>query len=688
MNFDEYKDQFQTETTELLNLYEDTLLNMQEGKQNPKDIESLFRCAHTIKGSASMFGMDTISECSHSLENVIQKVRDGELSLSKDIIDFFLLSKDYLTELVEHCVQEKEPTQAMKEKKELLKEELYSLISTQNSQAVQHGNISNDDLPQEQSQEDIVNQAIEEQNKQEVQEKAQEKQTIKFTISCDNKTFTQEPIAFFYDLKKQFDIISIEVSTKDLLDLSSLQTDIFYLFYEVELIAKKHELDLFLQKIEKSAKITMGEDIIQGSDINHSPQKPQIQTDTPDLTPVIQEKPKQTAPQATKKPTPKKSSPSIRVGDYLRVKSTKIDQMIDVIGQMVIENSKLANHINKTQDEEMLESFDVLSRMIDTIRQDTMDVRMIQVGETFSRFNRLVHELKGDKDIVLQIEGKETEIDKTVMEKIIDPITHILRNAIDHGIETPEQRIANNKPLRSTIVLSALTDGTNIVVSISDDGKGIDLDAIKDKAITQGVDVDDMDDKELTQLLFESGFSTAKEITAISGRGFGMDIVRKNIEALRGFVEVKSKKNFGTTISMHLPLTLAISGGFLCACGDIFFVVPIEFVQECLDYEAPHDRHTQFALRKEILPLVELGDLFDIEQKTRKNILILSHKKERFAIVVDELLGEFSFVIKPLGRLYRRLTGINAATILGSGTLALILDVPGLISIARKKTKK
>jgi two-component system chemotaxis sensor kinase CheA len=313
---------------------------------------------------------------------------------------------------------------------------------------------------------------------------------------------------------------------------------------------------------------------------------------------------------------------------------------------------------------------------------------MVKIGATFTRFKRVVHDVARElgKDIELRTAGEDTELDKTVVEKIGDPLMHLVRNAIDHGIDAPEVRAARGKPAQGTVTLNAYHDSGSIVIEVSDDGGGLNRDKILSKAIERGlVAVDaNLSDAEIYGLIFEPGFSTADQITNLSGRGVGMDVVKRNITALRGSVGIASEPGQGTTVTVRLPLTLAIINGFQVGVGKSVFVVPLDMVDECVKFSA-ESHHDYTDLRGEVLPFIRLRDLFEVPgtPPERQNIVVVKHAGQKFGLVVDTLMGEAQTVIKPLSKMFTQVKGISGSSILGSGDVALILDVPVLMQQAQ-----
>ncbi|HNX94003.1 MAG TPA: chemotaxis protein CheA [Holophaga sp.] len=329
-----------------------------------------------------------------------------------------------------------------------------------------------------------------------------------------------------------------------------------------------------------------------------------------------------------------------------------------------------------------------MNKLVEEIRDNALSLRMVQIGDTFSRFRRIVRDVSQElgKSIELEVHGAETELDKSIVEKLSDPLMHIVRNAIDHGIEPLELRRERGKPDVGSLMLNAFHESGSIVIEVSDDGGGLNKDRILAKAIERGLVVEgaSLSDSEITSLIFEPGFSTASSVSNLSGRGVGMDVVRRNIDELRGTVEVESYEGAGTTLRIRLPLTLAIIDGFRVGVEDTCYVVPLEMVIECLDlgpFLESEENHL-INLRGEVLPFLRLREIFGIPgHAERERVVVVQFGDIRAGLVVDKLLGEFQTVIKPLGELFRHIKGIGGSTILGSGEVALILDVAQLIHL-------
>jgi two-component system chemotaxis sensor kinase CheA len=376
----------------------------------------------------------------------------------------------------------------------------------------------------------------------------------------------------------------------------------------------------------------------------------------------------------------------------VRVQADKLDGLINLVGELVIAGAGASLLAQRRGDSALQETTALMSRLVEEIRDGALRLRMVQVGETFNRFQRVVRDVSRElgKDIELVITGGETDLDKSVVEKIGDPLTHLVRNAMDHGIEPAEVRAARGKPARGRLQLNAYHDSGSVVIEVSDDGAGLNRDRILQKAVERGIVSagQNLSDREIDQLIFEAGFSTAEQVSNLSGRGVGMDVVRRNIESLRGTVELDSTPGEGATVRIRLPLTLAIIDGFLVGVGESCYVVPLETVLECVELSDGDRqalaRRAYVSLRGEVLPFVRLRDHFDIhgQEARRENIVVVQYGGHKAGLVVDRLVGEFQTVIKPLGKIFSRIKGISGSTILGTGEVALILDVSSLVQQA------
>ncbi|HLZ20081.1 MAG TPA: chemotaxis protein CheA, partial [Smithellaceae bacterium] len=379
----------------------------------------------------------------------------------------------------------------------------------------------------------------------------------------------------------------------------------------------------------------------------------------------------------------------------IRVPAQRLDVLVNLVGEMVTVQSRLSQMANQINDTDLLLVAEEVERLVTELRDNTMSIRMLPIGNTFSKFKRLVRDLSTElgKEINLITEGEETELDKTVIEKLNDPLVHLIRNSIDHGIEAPDAREQSGKPREGTVKLTAEHSGANVLIHIADDGAGIDPEAIRLKAIERGMITaeDNLNEKELFSLIFAPGFSMAKKVTNVSGRGVGMDVVKRGIDALNGTLDIRSKMGEGATITLKLPLTLAIIDGLLVRIADAFFVLPLAAIEECVeltrqDIRKMHGRHMTH-IRGEVVPYISLREVFKIpgELPAIEQIIINRIGDDRIGLVVDQVIGEHQTVIKSMGKFYRHVREISGATILGDGTVALIVDISQLVSQVIRK---
>jgi two-component system chemotaxis sensor kinase CheA len=396
-----------------------------------------------------------------------------------------------------------------------------------------------------------------------------------------------------------------------------------------------------------------------------------------------------------KQPDTSKRKEGEFVATSIRVPSAKLDALVDLVSELVTIQAGLSQTAESRNDSELLMIAEEVERLTSELRDNTMGIRMLDIGTLFSKFKRLVRDLSTQigKKIDITTEGEETELDKTVIEQLNDPLLHLIRNSIDHGIESAEDRVAAGKPEKGAIRLTASQAGSDVLIRLSDDGKGLDCEAIKRKARERGFmgATEELPESKLYEFLFMPGFSTAPVVTNLSGRGVGLDVVKRSLGNLRGTLDLESKKGEGTTFTMKLPLTLAIIDGLLVIIGNQYFVLPLVSVVECVeltrnDIEEGHGRRVA-NVRGELIPYVNLKDRFMIsgERLNIEQIVITGSNEKRVGFVVDKVVGKHQTVIKALGRVYRDIEGVSGATILGDGTVALILDIPNLIKGVEKE---
>lgn len=650
MNFSDIAKEFREESLELLEAMESSLMSIRENGMDDEMINAVFRAAHTIKGAAGMYKLDFVVEFTHIAENLLDQVRNGKIEMTDELGELLLECKDHMQNLVEFAVatgNAESPTPQLSESTKRLGEALCETLGeemqshgAQESAALSGGN-------------------------------NEKNWTMRLAFGKEVMEQGFEPASFLAYLRKNSTHFEAAVDTSAVPNIDALEPTACYVRFNIRFttsMSREDILDVFeFVRDECTIELTEEAPMVKAEIVAAS---------------CAKEEPKKISAQSANTQVQAQNAYTIRVD------AEKIDQLINQIGEMVIANANVVQQSIDMKNGELIESVSIVSRMLEDIRESAMQIRMVQIGETFNRFKRIVMDLskKLGKEIELVIKGAETELDKTVTEKITDPLVHIIRNAIDHGIEAPENR--GDKSPKGTLLLNAYHDAGTVVIEITDDGKGLDEELIYRKGIEKGIIEEGahLSQQEIFKLILEPGFSTAPAVTDLSGRGVGMDVVKRNIEALRGNIEIKSRIGEGTSFIIRLPLTLAIIDGFLVKVGETFYVIPLDMVVECIELSEREksDMHgnNYINLRGTILPLLNVGDLFD-EKKTadaRANIVVVHYAGRRYGFIVDELFGEFQTVIKPLGKIFADLHGISGSTILGSGKVALILDVPMLVS--------
>ncbi|ASG54397.1 MAG TPA: chemotaxis protein CheA [Salmonella bongori] len=662
MDISDFYQTFFDEADELLADMEQHLLDLVPESPDSEQLNAIFRAAHSIKGGAGTFGFTILQETTHLMENLLDEARRGEMQLNTDIINLFLETKDIMQEQLDAYKNSEEPDAASFEyicnalrqlALEAKGETAPAVVETAAlSAAVQGGSVA--EMPRDESKLRIVLSRL----------KASEVDLLEEELGN---------LATLTDVVKGADSLSAT------LDGSVAEEDI------VAVLCFVIEADqIAFEKV-----------------VAAPAEKAQVQEKT-DVAPVV---PPVSVTPGTKsaahdhhagreKPARERESTSIRVA------VEKVDQLINLVGELVITQSMLAqrsNELDPVNHGDLITSMGQLQRNARDLQESVMSIRMMPMEYVFSRFPRLVRDLAGKlgKQVELTLVGSSTELDKSLIERIIDPLTHLVRNSLDHGIEMPEKRLEAGKNVVGNLILSAEHQGGNICIEVTDDGAGLNRERILAKAISQGMAVNEnMTDDEVGMLIFAPGFSTAEQVTDVSGRGVGMDVVKRNIQEMGGHVEIQSKQGSGTTIRILLPLTLAILDGMSVRVAEEVFILPLNAVMESLQ-PREEDLHPLaggervLEVRGEYLPLVELWKVFDVEgaktEATQGIVVILQSAGRRYALLVDQLIGQHQVVVKNLESNYRKVPGISAATILGDGSVALIVDVSALQGLNREQ---
>ncbi|MGR9012966.1 MAG: chemotaxis protein CheW [Gammaproteobacteria bacterium] len=705
---DEYLQTFVVECRELLEQMEEALLTVEQAEDDPEIINAIFRAAHTIKGSAGMFGIDPIVEFTHAAESVLDRVRSGDVSMNAVLAALFIEAHDYLRELVGHVAEGSHPTDETNRQGKSLIEQLEAYLD---------GTVSH---PPETSVPVVHEAKVEREHNEAV---GTDLWHLSLRFGVDVFRNGMDPFSFVRCLSSLGSIVELVTIIDAIPSAGQMDPESCYLGFEISFESEADKLaienifnfvrsDCFIRILPPRSKVSeyqrlihelpeqemrLGEILVKcgtltpeeldnilrfQSEQDDIPQRPigevlvEQQIVSPPVVEAALEKQKQVKDN-------KKNEANL-----IRVDAEKLDELINLVGELIIAGAGTNLIARRAGMADLIESTATLTGLVEEVRDSALALRMVQIGATFNRFTRVVRDVSKElgKDIDLVISGAETELDKTVVEKIGDPLTHLVRNSMDHGIESAELRLARGKPAKGMLKLNAYHDAGSIVIEVSDDGGGLNKEKILGKAIERGLVAEGatLTDKEIYNLIFEAGFSTADAVSNLSGRGVGMDVVKRNILALRGTVDLDSIEGQGSTIRIRLPLTLAIIDGFMVGVGNGSYVIPLDMVVECVELRAwaSDEGDGQYLnLRGEVLPYRRLRDHFDTEGEMvqRENVVVVRYGEHKAGLVVDKLMGEFQTVIKPLGKLFGSEKSIGGFTILGSGEVALIVDVPGLM---------
>ncbi|WP_307570632.1 chemotaxis protein CheA [Pantoea anthophila] len=653
MDISDFYQTFFDEADELLADMEQHLLGLDPQEPDSEQLNAIFRAAHSIKGGAGTFGFTVLQETTHILENILDGARRGEMQLSTDIINLFLETKDIMQEQLDAYKTAQEP----------------------NAESFKY-----------------ICEAL--------RQLALEAKGLPVELPASVVPVSEEPVSTssnglrvqLIDLKeKEVDLMLEEMG--NLGTLTNVQKGSTTLDVCIDGVGKDDIVAVLCFVIDEAQ--------IRFPEADDAVAAPVVAVAAPVVeelhTASVTELPVATAKRESKRvAAPAKSNESTSI----RVAVEKVDQLINLVGELVITQSMLAQRsgeLDPVAHGDLLNSMGQLERNARDLQESVMSIRMMPMEYVFSRFPRLVRDLasKLGKEVELTLLGSSTELDKSLIERIIDPLTHLVRNSLDHGIETPEKRVAAGKVATGNLTLSAEHQGGNICIEVSDDGAGLNRERILAKALSSGLPVsENMSDEEVGMLIFAPGFSTAEQVTDVSGRGVGMDVVKRNIQEMGGHVEIASKQGKGTTIRILLPLTLAILDGMSVRVADEVFILPLNAVMESLQPRAEELKplaggECVLEVRGEYLPLVELWNVFDVQgaktEATQGIVVILQSAGKRYALLVDQLIGQHQVVVKNLESNYRKVPGISAATILGDGSVALIVDVSALQSLNREK---
>ena len=650
-------DTFRQEARELLDQLEHGLLDLE---QNPADtdlVNSVFRALHTIKGSGAMFGFVEVAAFVHEFETAFDRVRKGLSPVTAALVAIALDAKDHVHVLIDTGASAATAGEPILSALRVLVAGGEPVSSTATPAAM------SEPAP------------------------GGTRWRIRFTLPDDALLHGTNPMLLLAEIG-ELGPCDVSALVDAVPELELIDPEVSYLGWQIDLThpdprAALDDVFLFLKdgmelSIEPLPAEAARRDIAPVGVVGA-------------VDPVSAPPPKRdTAGEIERADTGRAGADR---SQSLRVPAERLDELMDRVGELVIAQARLSQMAAGSSDTNLKSIAEELERLSSGLRDTTMGIRMVPIGTLFGRFRRLVHDLSHDlgKQVEFVTTGEETELDKTVIERLADPLVHLIRNAIDHGLESPEVRIRAGKPVQGTVRLSAVHTGAEVAISVSDDGGGLNTDRIRAKAEEQGLIAPDarLPDAELHQLLFHPGFSTAAEITSVSGRGVGMDVVKRTIDSLRGNIDLATRPGLGTSATLRLPLTLAIIDGMLVRVGGGRYTIPLSAVEECVELPASADTQAQgrnfLNIRGALVPFLRLRELFraPTPPDPHQKVVIVSSGEFRVGLVVDQIIGNNQTVIKSLSKLHADIETFSGATILGDGTVALILDPSHLVSFGQ-----
>ncbi len=711
-DFAQFQDAFFDEAVEHLAVVEDGLLELEQHPEDRDLLNKIFRSAHSIKGGSGMFGFNAVAQFTHKMETLLDLLRNGQKAVSPAIADLLLKSTDCLKTLLEAAKTGASVDDATVQR---LTDELASASASGPQQPKASANEATSNQTQER----------------------QGDQTYVITWTPPDWLFQRglDPLQVLRELRSLGKLTEVGIDMSRLPDLAEVDPEKCYLSWHMRLATEKDRkvIEAVFEFVREDSKLVIEEcgALSVKREASESENEPRVEDGEPKplgeilvesgvvsretLDQALAQQKRvgqilveqhaaspQQVEQALQKQRQQESAAQSKKTDTasIRVDTDKIDKLINLVGELVITQSMLSDlgaRFEMSHMPVLLERMAQLERNTREIQERVMSIRMLPIGTAFSRFPRLVRDLsaKAGKKIQLVLSGEETELDKTVIESISDPLTHLVRNSADHGLEPPEERLDNNKQEIGTIRLNAFHEGGNICITVEDDGRGLNRDKILAKAVKQGLigENEKLSDEQIWLLIFKPGFSTAEKVTDVSGRGVGMDVVKRNIEGLGGTVSIKTRPGQGTIFILKLPLTLAIIEGMTVRVGQETYIVPLLSILESIQpkpggVKTVVGKGELIDVRGTYLPMVRMYEIFalqpEITDPTKAILLILETEGERVAVMVDEILGQQQVVIKSMEQNFRKVEGIAGATILGDGTVGFILDVRGLLEIARQ----
>lgn len=689
IDMSQFHDVFFEESFEGLEIMENGLLDLNLGEPDVDAINTIFRAAHSIKGGSGTFGFKEISDFTHVMETLLDEMREGQRDITQQGVNLLLESVDCLREML---TATRESNDLDTENIAVLQTNLEALLAGSDEAMTESSSTSTTSASTTM---DVDNNVLVNQGWH-----------INFKPHLHMLKTGNDPVRMFKELSELGEL-DVKVDTSFLPEFSDCDPEECFLSWELELKGdvKREQIDEIFEWVDGDCELEITE--ISSSTTEITKQVESTGTDSGNERRSNQERRQKDEPvqEVDKRVSADRRKGSSKAkakggGDTsIRVSIDKVDALINLVGELVITQSMLTQcgeNIDVNDLEKLRDGLGQLERNTRELQENVMQIRMLPISFSFNRFPRLVHDLssKLKKKIELKVTGEQTELDKTVMEKIGDPLVHLVRNSLDHGIESPEQRKAAGKPETGILHLNAYHEGGNIVIDITDDGAGLNTEKIRSKAIERGLIREDehLTDSKIHDLVFRPGFSTADQVSDVSGRGVGMDVVRRNIHDLGGVVEVKSESGKGSTFTIRLPLTLAIVDGQLVRVGDQIYIIPLISIIESLQIKADNVKTVAgqtelYRLREDYIPMVRLHNIFhtksDSTQLDDGLLVVVEAEGQKVGFFVDDLLAQHQVVVKSLESNYEKVVGVSGATILGDGTVAIILDISGLINLSR-----
>ena len=679
---------FKEESYDILTELESLLLELEEVPDDAILIDRVFGAIHTIKGSGAMFGFDAVSDFSHEIESVLDMVRDRIIPVSPELISLTLSARDKILEMLDQDVGmlDEEAREIMAGFRGLYSGEVESPAGS-----------AEEDEPQEPGSFFTYR--------------------IRFRPDSDIFALGTNPLLLLAELMEMGEG-TVVAKTDDIPFLEDYEPEACYMAWEIILTTDRDEnaiRDVFIF-VEDKCELTIDRVFVHADSEERSEYKPlgEILLDRGDIGPdelqdfLVNHKKLGERLIDAKMINSAKIDAALTEQEHvkrilkqeqekklssIRVDAARLDSLVDLVGELVTVQARLTQKAGSEHDPELQFIAESVERLTEELRDTAMSIRMVPIGTLFSRFRRLIHDLSDDleKTVQMTTEGAATELDKTVIDQLNEPLVHIIRNAIDHGIESPAERRNSGKTSKGMIHLSACHAGASVVISIRDDGAGLDAELLRRKAVEKGIIADDaeLSEEDCYGLILKPGFSTSSRVTGVSGRGVGMDVVKRSIDNLRGTIGISSSRGEGTTISLKLPLTLAIIDGLLVRVGADLFVIPLSVIDECIeltkDEAAKSRERSMMTFRGEAYPYISLRHCLDIggTPPDIEKVVLVNTQGKKTGFSVDQVIGQHQTVIKTLSRVYGNVEGISGATILGDGTVALILDIHQLVRVEK-----